>query len=97
MRRYEDKEFTTAVRSECVEMQCDLCKRQAEKLYMTPEGGMFEYGSDGCGGGTVKSWTYAYGDNDRQEVDLCHECAEAIIGLIQDQRADFKKLVQGEL
>lgn len=98
MRRYEDKEVAvrTIVRRECVEFRCDLCQRQAEKLYMDPEAGMFEYGSDGCGGGTVRSWTYAYGDNDYQEVDLCHECAESLIGLIMDQRVDLRRLVNGE-
>ena len=79
MRRFEDKEFRTATRTECVRVECDLCG----KVSSQPLTEGWELWGAGTGWGKISASYSIDGDYDSEEMDLCYECAKAVMKAIE--------------
>lgn len=79
MKRFEDKMVRVVQKRECVFLSCDMCGRESDQPYNEA----FEWGGVGGGEGVVEARYYIDGDSECERVDLCWDCAQALIRAIK--------------
>jgi len=84
-RRYENKEREIVTRRECVGIRCDVCDKAADYPLDDDDMG-FRWGGVGTSGGSLVCAFAIDGDYDINKLDLCYECADALVSLIQTGR-----------
>ena len=77
MKKYEERSHKVVTETECVRVQCDLCKRDAERPDV--EEAAFEFCNVGLSGGKIEATYTLDGEFDLERCDLCYECAMRII------------------
>jgi hypothetical protein len=76
-RRYEYKSQEIRTQRECVEIYCDICGKLADFPLDDNDQG-FIWGVVGVGGGSLVSSYSIDGNFDKDKLDLCWECSQAI-------------------
>jgi hypothetical protein len=73
VRSYEVKEREIVTREECVEVRCDMCGRKAENpSHDSP----WVWGGAGDAKAELSWQFYIDGEDSKDSLDLCYECAE---------------------
>jgi len=90
MKRFEEREHKIVTRKECIELTCDCCGRKAEQPTPDPCDS-FEWNRVGLAGGQLIQQTIIDGDFDRDEYDLCPDCVEFLIAVLQKHKLEKSK------
>ena len=81
MRHYEDRSRVVVVERECVSLRCDACGKEAPRHGDEYSPWQWQ-GLPRSSASTVLSARFECDDaSDEDEVDLCYECATALIAL----------------
>lgn len=86
MRRHGIKEIKQHV---CTELRCDMCNKRATH----PENGIYCAWQDSDGGtkgGSIHASNHFFEADSSDELDLCYECAVAIIEKIRSGKWKLK-------
>ena len=83
MKRYEDKSREVVTGRECVSVRCDACGKESPR----PDDEYSPWQWQGLDRSSARTELSARfecdGDSDEDEVDLCYECATALIALVR--------------